>query len=182
MFLVLLHHLKFLKFTVVYTVVCTVKWSMFLKPPRLVHPLQAAAQGLGLIYITGLTNVHVFPYSMYQHVQVPNLCSQQWLSIQSEQKIIHACQSHVWCCAAASRHKWTPHHIILHKCQERWGQWDPVCQNCRAQNFVRGLFSLSFFQLARRARQNQEILGYIRHHCDSGTLWYLSVFPVYSPS
>lgn len=55
-------------------------------------------------------------------------------------KKLHTCQSHFWC-TAASRHNWTPHHIILHKCQERWGQGDPVHLNCRAQNIVLGLFA-----------------------------------------
>lgn len=39
---------------------------------------------------------------------------------------------------AASRHNWTPRHIILHKCQGRRGQGDPVHLNWRAQNIVRG--------------------------------------------
>lgn len=71
------------------------------------------------------------------------VCFQQLFYKQSnkkQNKKLHTCQSHFWC-TAASKHNWTPHHIILHKCQERWGQGDPVHLNCRAQNIVLGLFA-----------------------------------------
>lgn len=105
------------------------------------HQLPNLAWRLKMTYITN-THTHTYTVqcvheSVFSVQYVPTRTVQLFYK-QSEKN--HTCQSRFWF-TAASRHDWTSHHIILYKCQERWGQGDPVHVNCRTQNIVLGFLS-----------------------------------------
>lgn len=147
-----LHHLPLWSSIKVYLILpreyCIMKYGMciWVVSGSIVRQLQMVTRRLNLTYITHKHKYSVctsvcFQYSVYPPRTVPNMCFRQLFYKQSEKKKMQrTCQSRFWC-TAALRHDWTPHHIILHKCQERWGQGDPVHLNCRAQNIVLGSFS-----------------------------------------
>ncbi len=112
-----------------------------------------------------------FQYSMYQIARclmcVPSSC----FINRVKKKNLRTCQSCSWC-TVASRHDWTPHHIILHKCQERWGQGDPVHLNCIAQNIVLGFFPDSTQWPSTKIRTASHITAI--PHCDLPSFFYLS--------